>query len=683
MILVIAEKPAMGRDIAQALSVMKSRPVERSDIAPQAQTVGDVTVIGAQGHLFSLASPEIYGEQFAFPWRIEALPVLPDQFVLEPNFTRNLGKVVENDMTKAIRSRLSQIKNLLAKAKEVVHAGDPDREGQLIIDDVLRQFGFKGPVKRLWLHAQTLDGIQEAWKKMGDNATYKNLGIAALARRESDWAIGMNATRAYTALWWKRGHKGVLNIGRVMTPVIGMIVQREKDIRKFVSIDHYTLHAHINIAQNPSFKAAWIKPTGEPPIFDQSGQLIVGRAYVEAVINKCNRDTAVISSAEKKPKSEAPPLLLNLTELQKLAAKLGYAPDQVLAAAQSLYEKHKLTSYPRTECQYAPESEQLKASSVIQSILSNFSNTWNIPTQYKNSQKSRSWDDSKLAEHYAILPLSTKVSVSALSQIENHVYQLICRAYLAQFLPNYQSMSTVIIASVSGERFKATGSIPVELGWRVLYGGAAKKDPNDDAAQEDLPDVKEGDMGIAKPVELVAKKTEPPKRFTAITLLEAMEKAYLFVTDEKAKASLKQMEGIGTSATRAAIISKIVTVGFAMEEKAGKVIAYVPTAKAFTYIDCVPEVLAKPDLTAWFEGKLEELKDGSLSYMQYRTLLAKLVDRSIQTSKDGTAIHKIPKPEDMPAELAVKKGKRSPSANKASGAKKAPASKSKKLKGFF
>jgi DNA topoisomerase-3 len=653
-ILVIAEKPSMGRDIAQAIGAMTRSAVSNDRLF---QVIGNYTVVGAQGHLFSLVNAEEYGSEFAFPWRVEPLPVLPEQFLLEPNFQRKNGKVVESDLTKAIRARIAKIKELVADADEIIHAGDPDREGQLIIDDIIRRFKFTGQVSRLWLHAQTKDGIIDALKKMRNNTYYANLGIAALARRESDWAIGINGTRAYSALWWKKGHKGVLNIGRVVTPVVGMLVQREKDIRNFCSIAHFNLRAQINIKAHAPFWAKWVRPEGENnPHFDPSGKYMIDQPFIESIRAKCQNKPAEITKATKLKKTENPPLLFSLTELQKLAARMGYSPDQVLAAAQALYEKHKLTSYPRTECQFAPESEHSKAPAVIKSIEQNFNGSWSIPSGWETLLKSPAWNDAKLEEHYAILPLPTSCPVSGLSKCEHDVYRLICRQYIAQFFPKYEYMATTLEVDVAGEVFRATGRTPMVEGWRVLFGGmaAAKKLDPDSDEQDTLPDVAVHDRGIANPVETVAKQTEPPSRFTAITLLDAMEKAYLFVTDPKVKAKLKQVEGIGTAATRASIIAKVVASDFAVEGRAGKVISYVPTAKAFGYIECVPEMLTRPDLTAWFEGKLEDLATGNLEYLRYRGMLAKLVSHSLASAKNGEALKRMPSPGQIPETVVAK-----------------------------
>lgn len=647
----------MGRDIADALAHMTGQAIRSDGLC---QHVGAYTVIGAQGHLFCLAAPEAYGSFFGFPWRVQPLPVVPERFILEPNFEKEKGKVVNSALTQSIRARLDKIQSLMAHAQTIVHAGDPDREGQLIVDDLLRQFQFKGPVQRLWLHAQTREGIAQAWQKMVDNTEYANLGLAAVARRESDWVIGMNATRAYSALWWQKGHQGVLNIGRVLTPIVGMVVQREKDIRTFVATDHYGLKAHIQVGQHPSFVATWVKPTnGEGRAqFDPTGKLVTDRQFVAEIQARCEGQAATIAEAATVPKQERAPLLFSLVELQKMAARMGYAPDAVLAAAQSLYEKHKLTSYPRTECQYAPESEHLLAASVIASITQNFASSWSPAAGWDASRKSPAWDDTKLTEHFAILPLATSCPVAALSPIERDVYRLICRQYLAQFFPPFEYQATTLEVQVLDERFRASGRVPVAVGWRALFGGMAAlkqkaADPDSDE-QDSLPAVRKGDAGRAGPIELEARQTKAPSRFTSITLLEAMEKAYLFVTDPKVKARLKQVEGLGTAATRANIIARAIAAGLLEPDRVSKIITYLPTPKAFVYIQCVSPTLTRPDLTAWFEGQLEAMSQGALGYEAYQKLLRRLVDHVIEAAKDGSALAQMPGPAQLPAPVAVK-----------------------------
>lgn len=640
----------MGRDIAQALADMLGASI-RADSARMCQWVGDYAVIGAQGHLFRLVDAEEYGSQFAFPWRLESLPVLPDRFLLEPNYEKKNGKTVSSSLTESIRKRLAAIKSLIGEANEVIHSGDPDREGQLIIDDILREFGFKGPVKRLWLHAQTRDGIEKAFKSMKSNDEYASLGVAAIARRESDWAIGINATRAYSAVWWKRGHKGLLNIGRVVTPVVGMVVQREKDIEAFTGIEHFSLIATVQFASPDPFVGELMIGVHEgDPRFDPSGKMLLDKTLAERVLKKCKGKQGRVILAEKTPSSEAPPLLFSLTELQKMAARLGYSPDQVLEAAQALYEKHKLTSYPRSECQYAPESEHLKAADVIKAIQSNFTGQFAVPVNCDASKKSKAWDDKKLGDHYAIIPLASSCPVSSLSKSESDVYRLICRQYVAQFMDAYKYLQSNIEVDIEGSRFRATGRTPISLGWREIFGGAPKKKDASGkvVAQAVLPNVSIDDIGDVTNIKLKTSKTEAPKRFTAITLLEAMEKAYLFVTDPNVKAKLKSVEGIGTAATRAGIIKKAVSTDLILEDRSNKIISYRPTSKSFGYIMSLPAVLTKPDLTAWFEGKLEALKDGSLAYDKYKLVLNKLVGHTLESAISGEAYRQMPGPSDLP-----------------------------------
>jgi DNA topoisomerase III len=650
MKLIIAEKPQMGRDIAQALADMLGVSI-RADSARMCQMVGDYAVIGAQGHLFRLVDAEEYGPQFAFPWRLDALPVMPETFRLEPNCEMKNGKKVNSSYTESIKKRLTAIKSLIKEASEVIHAGDPDREGQLIIDDILRQFSFKGPVKRLWLHAQTREGIEKAFRSMKSNDEYETLGVAAVARRESDWVIGINATRGYSAVWWKRGHKGILNIGRVVTPVVGMVVQREKDIEAFVPIEHYSLIATVQFDDPDPFIGELVLGVHEgDPRFDPTGKMLLEKSLAERVLRKCTGKQGRVILAEKTPSAEAPPLLFSLTELQKMAARLGYSPDQVLEAAQALYEKHKLTSYPRTECQYAPESEHKNAAAVFKVIENNFAGQFPIPTGCDISKQSKAWDDKKLGEHYAIIPLSSSCPVSSLSKPEADIYRLVCRQYLAQFMDAYRYMQSNIEVEIEGSKFRATGRTPVSVGWRELFGGPPKKvDSNGNVVgQAVLPNVALDDIGDVTNVKLKTSKTEHPKRFNAITLLEAMEKAYLFVTDPRVKAELKTAGGIGTAATRAATIQKTVTTNLVFEDKSNKIISYRPTPKSYVYIDSLPDVLTKPDLTAWFEGKLEALKDGSLAYEKYKQVLNKLVDHTLESAKNGAAYKSMPGPSELP-----------------------------------
>ena len=645
--LVIAEKPAMGRDIANALSKQLGQPVQDAGLG---QRVGSITVVGAIGHLLELAEPEQYDQKFAFPWQLETLPCMPEQLRWEPKSKKDKGKKTPDA---GVLARLKYIGEALKSADEVVHAGDPDREGQLIVDNLLRRYRWTGPTKRLWLHAQTEQGIRDAWRQMKSNADQRMLGLSALCRAEADWCVGMNGTRAYSTLWWKRGHKGILNLGRVMTPVIGMIVQREHDIRAFVPVDHFGIVATIEVPGKPPFQATWQRPQDSEgrPEFDPTGTLLLSREFAQTIARACSGKPAKLQVIRQQ-KADAPPLLFSLTELQKAAAKLGYSPDAVLQAAQALYETHKLTSYPRTDCQYAPTDQWPKADKTIAAICTNLGQPGQ-PFKFKApldpTVKSAAWDDSKLKEHFAIIPLPVLKPIADLPRRDADIYSLIVRQYVAQFSPKHCYWSTTVLATIEGQLFKATGKTVTSEGWRALFGATEEQ-------EDKLPDLQDGSVGVANPVQVKAKKTEPPKRFTSITLLDAMEKAWQFVTEPAIKKRLKQVEGLGTSATRAPLIAKIIQHEFVLETKSGKVITYVPTPKAEVYIKCVPPKLAAPDLTAYFEGLLEDVKEGRMTYENFRAELSKLVLRVVLGSAlDGSAIANMPAPDHMPEQAEIKR----------------------------
>lgn len=630
-IVIVAEKPNMGKDIANALSVKLGKPVTGGGLV---QYVGNYAVTAAVGHLFELQAPDAYGPEFAFPWKVEALPVQPDDFIWELKRIKESGKAA-GPTDPGIQARYNNIVALLKNAESCVNAGDPDREGQLIVDLILRDAGWTGPTERLWLNAQTEDGIIDAFGKMKNNNEYENLFKAGEARAQSDWSIGMNGTRAYSNLWWRKGHKGVVNVGRVVTPVVGMIVTRENEIKNFIPTDHYSLMANVTISGKTDFNAAWVRPASTPGM-DASGKMLIDIKVAKAVLARCNKKPAVISSVTKTPKKERPPLLLCLSDLTKIAARLSYSASDVLAAAQELYDKYKLTSYPRTDCRYAPESMFAKARDVLNIIKGNYGSSWAFKHDVVVGRQSAAFNDAKLEEHFAIIPMGTKCDIGLLPQRERDIYHIIVRHYIAQFCSDYESLSTVILVGVEGETFKATGSIPTNEGWRSLFGGgaAAAKNPNDDSIQDNLPNVSIGDKGIADPVTLTKKKTQPPKRFNAITLLEAMENPGQFVTDPEIKKRLKVVSGIGTPATRANVMAKIVSAGFVIEEMVGKLISYVPMPKAFIMVASVPAMITKPDLTAYFESKIEGVLTGEIDVPEFREIMRKMVCALIAPAKD-------------------------------------------------
>lgn len=667
-ITIVAEKKTLAQDIADVLA--KSYIDRRSWF-----DLGHIRVTWCYGHILEQQPMDAYDTKYA-RWVLEDLPLIPP---LQIKRIKHSPKTKKPD--ELSKRQFDTIKELLADATLVYHCGDADREGQIIVDEVLAKLKNNKPVKRLWLHEQTPAGIKSALANMKDNRSYANLSLSAECRAESDWVIGLNGTRAFTLVWQKKGHQGVMNVGRVKSPVIGLVVQRELDIENFVAKPYYVVRATVKTKKGP-FTAKWKasdKGGGETTEsrFDDAGRLL-DKKYAEAIVAKTQGKMGVIEVAEKFRKKNPPPLLFALGDLQRLAVSFGIAPDRTLEVAQALYNTHKLTSYPRTSCSYAPTEEWSKAAAVMASVKANFGGEWDFAATPDFNRKAPAWNDAKLDAHYAIIPTNYRKDLSTLSRDEQIIYRLIVRQWLAQFLPDYEYDSSTLTALVEGERFSATGQTPVVPGWRAIWpaGAFEDKDPDKAAdAKQVLPAVAKGDPCKPEPVTIDTDKTKPPPRFNPATLLEAMEKAHQFVEDPRIKARLKET-GIGTEATRSTIIAEIIRGEFIREEKVGKANVYVPTQKARAYYKALPVELAKVDLTAYFESQLEEIVQGRLDRAGFRTMLEKFMARIMGKIKDGSVLASMPTPAELPPEIHVGKAKGSGAGGKtrtkAGSARKSP-----------
>lgn len=629
-ILVIAEKKNLALDIANVLG----KPVAK----PGYFQVGRYDVSYASGHLLKQVDPDAYDERYK-RWKMDDLPIIPEH---QKKVVRTDKKTGKTDPFAV--NQIKVLKELMAGASMIINAGDPDREGQVIIVELLQHLRCRLPIKRLWLHAQTPAGIKEAFSRMKDDAAYKPLALAAECRAEADWVIGMSCTRGYTLAWQAKGHQGVMNVGRVKSPVIGLVVQRELDIETFVPKTFYIVKATVKTRAG-DFTARWVAPKGAETGYDAEGRLL-DRRIAQAIVDKTQTKMGIIEVAEKKRVKQKPPLLLSLGDLQRLAHSYGFSPDDTLKHAQALYDVHKLTTYPRTTCSYAPTDEWRKSAQILAAVRSNFGEQWDFDGAPDTSRQSGVWDDSKLDAHFAIIPTDMKKDLSALSREEQTIYRLIVTYWLAQFYPDYEYDSTTLTALVEGERFTATGQTPALAGWRLVI---PMKKSMDDEDKQSLPLVAKGDPCRTNPVQIAEDQTKPPPRYNGASLLEAMEKAWKFVTDAKVKERLKQTEGIGTPATRSTIIAECISGGFIVEEKIGKANVYVPTQKARVYYGSLDPGLSKLDLTAYFEGQLEEIAQGRMEYPAFKEMLRRLVTRFMTKLKDGSIAAAMPTPAQIPA----------------------------------
>ena len=591
MRLYIAEKPSVGRALAACL------PQPHRKGQGWIETGGGV-VTWLFGHVLRQAEPEEYDPRLK-RWRAEDLPILPDEWRLVVN--------------ESAAQQFAVVKELIERADEIVHGGDPDREGQLLVDEVLDYLGNEKPVRRILINALDDKSIHDALGDLRDNADFLPLKRSALARARADWLIGMNLSRAYTLAARRAGHdRLVLPIGRVKTPTLALVVRREREIENFKPATYYLLDAIFRHEKTgESFRVRW-KPSEERTPLDPEGRLVdenAARAALEAFGSE--PQDAKVTRYERKKKEEPPPLPFSLSALQVLAGKrYGYEPQQVLDTAQKLYEE-KLTSYPRSDAEYLPVNQHKDAPKIL-SNLAALADTplgaWARAADAK--QKSRAWNDEKISAHHAIIPTTVPVNLTRLSAVERNIYELIARAYIAQFHPNYVYDQTKVEVTYHGEMFAASGRTERAAGWRAMYRAAKNEE---DAEKEDeesavLPPMKKGDAADYVSAELGTRQTKPPTRFTPATLLQGMKEIHKYVKDEAAKKMLRDVSGIGTEATRASIIEDLIRRKFL--HAAGKKKVLTPTEAAYLLIDALPDTMTYPDATAVWEDRLHLMAEG-------------------------------------------------------------------------
>lgn len=583
MKLYIAEKPSMARELAACLQ----NPQKGNGFI---NTAGGV-VTWLFGHVLQQVEPDVYDPKYK-SWRVEDLPIVPDKWKLEVN-----PKTVQ---------QFNIVKELISRADVIIHAGDPDREGQLLVDEVLDFIGNKKPVKRILLNALDETSIRRANADLRDNAEFFNLKQSALARSRADWLIGMNLSRAYTLAAKRCGHDLVLPIGRVKTPTLGLVVRREREIKNFKPVDFFNIRAtfaHANGDFVAQFKPS--KKMLDLPAFDREGRLI-DKNFAEELVKKFSTAPldGKISSYKTTERKESQPLPFSLSTLQVAAGKaFGYTPQQVLDAAQNLYEK-KLTSYPRSDCEFLPTTQLKDAPKILSNLTrSGNENLQKLSAHADASIRSRAWNNSKISAHHAIIP-TQKILAIALSEVELNVYNLIAKNYAVQFYPPHVYDETVVAVNYKGETFTTRGKVVKQLGWREFY--VAPKSKAEDESETILPKMKTGDVVTHKKSELKKSVTKPPVRFTSSTLVQGMKDIHKYVKNPESKKQLKDVYGIGTEATRAAIIDDLIKRGFLKLSKKN----LQPTEKAYLLIDALPDEMTYPDATAIWEDKLHSMSEG-------------------------------------------------------------------------
>lgn len=613
MRLFIAEKPSLGRAIAEVLP----KPHRRGQgfIA----CGEDQIVTWCVGHLLEQAQPENYDPRFA-RWSLADLPIVPDKWQLKPR--------------PEVAKQLKVIEELLRQASSVVHAGDPDREGQLLVDEVLDYLKLspekRQSVQRCLINDLNPQSVTRAIEKLRDNRDFAPLCISALARARADWLYGINMTRAYTLFGRNAGYNGVLSVGRVQTPVLGLVVKRDAEIENFVAKDFFEVKAHILATDEQRFTALWVPSDACESWQDEEGRLL-NRSLAEHVCTRIAGQPATVTEYQDKKESETAPLPFSLSGLQiEAARRFGLSAQTVLDVCQRLYETHKLITYPRSDCRYLPEEHFADRHAVLDAINSHLPDQ-PAPQELDTDRRNRCWDNKKVDAHHAIIPTARRGQVK-LTENERNVYSLVARQYRMQFCPDAIFRKCVITLEITGGKFVAKARFLAIAGWRVLLGSKERDEENDGTP---LPEVSQGDVLLCERGEVVDKKTQPQRYFTDATLLSAMTGIARFVQDKSLKKVLRETDGLGTEATRAGIIELLFRRGFL--EKKGRYIQSTVVGKAL--INALPQPAASPDMTAHWESQLGAISEKRMNYGQFmqpmQESLGALINQARQMRFDG------------------------------------------------
>ena len=602
MILVIAEKPVLGKAIADALpgtATMKNGCIYK----------GDYIVTWVFGHMLSLKEPEDYDIGYK-SWNINSLPIFFKDWQVKIGKDGNLNK---GQISKS--QRVNQIGNLLKQADEVIHAGDPDDEGQLLIDELLRWFNYKGIVKRLDTANTPLVAMKKALSHMTDNKPHEPYGWSAYARSVADLMVGINMSRLFSCK-----NQTLLTIGRVQTPTLGLVVNRDLAIEGHHKQKYYTIGCDINF-NNDTIQADFIPAKTDSNLVDGH---ILNKEYAEQICNRLKGQILKNINITKKIVYEAPPLPFNLVKLQTYCSgKFGYSPQQVLDITQSLRENHKAITYNRSDCQYLSEEHYKEAPVTMKAVIMNICYK---PKSLDMNLKSKCFDSSKISAHFAIIPTNQKVNLDKLSEAEKNVYLAICKYYIAQFMPKAKKEQTNLSIELgNGEAIKAVSTVIIEQGYRSIFNEAEKDKANN------LSKIPEGIYsGKITDTDIAEKETKPPSRYTKASLNEDMTCISKYVKDPKIKQLLLSKDegkegergSIGTSATRSGIIESLVKRGF-LREDGKKVIS---TALGRELYRILPDEIKKADMTAEWWAIQEEIQNGTANYN-------KLIDSVYDTIK--------------------------------------------------
>ena len=584
MRLFLCEKPSQAKDIAAVLGASR-----RGD---GCWVGANATVTWCIGHLLETAPPDAYDERYK-RWVLADLPIIPEKWKMR--------------VKPKTASQFKAVKRLLGEASELVIATDADREGEMIARELVEHCRYRGPIQRLWLSALDDASIRKALAALKPGSETFNLYHSALGRSRADWLIGMNMSRLFTLLGRQSGYQGVLPVGRVQTPTLRLVVDRDRSISDFVPVAYWAIDVQLK-HDGQLFTAQW---RADPDTCDDQDRCL-NQAHAQQAANAINSaGSARVSKLRTERMREVAPLPFDLGTLQEVCSKkLGLGAQETLDIAQALYETYKVVTYPRSDCGYLPQSQHSEAPSILAALQQADPALGPLAGYLDPQRRSRAWNDAKVSAHHGIIPTAAAKNLERLSGKHRAVYTLIRARYLAQFLPNHEYDRTQADFDCAGQNLRAVGKQIVEPGWkRALPEALAPAKGREAPAPQPLPILREGlDCAIAA-VNLKDLWTQPPKPFTEGDLIKAMKNVAKLVQDPLLKQKLKDTTGIGTEATRAGIIQGLLDRGYLI--KNGKALAATPPA--FSLIDAVPRAIADPGTTAIWEQALDMVQSGEMT----------------------------------------------------------------------
>ena len=569
--LVLAEKPSVGRELARVLGCKKSG---------NGYLEGDRYIVTwALGHLVTLADPDVYDKKYE-KWDMQDLPMLP----------QNMKLVVIPESRRQFQAVSSLMKR--GDVTELIIATDAGREGELVARWIMMKAGWKGKTQRLWISSQTDKAIRDGFQNLKPAADYDNLFRSAQARSEADWLVGLNVTRALTCKY-----NAQLSAGRVQTPTLALIVRREEEIRKFTPREFWGINAKLQ-----GFTASWRDGGKNAQTFD--------RSRAEEILGKLKGKPAILTKVERQRKLTPPPAAYDLTELQRDAnKKYAYSAKETLSLMQSLYERHKLLTYPRTDSRYISQDV---VATLPERLRSCMVDEYKPLAQeiYRNKPLKTKYlvNDAKVTDHHAIIPTEEQPQLYELSGPERNIYDLVVRRFLAVLMDPYEYEEIRLTMTIGGETFTAKGKHVISQGWKSAYNRSFQLDEDEEEQSQNLPELSQGQKLPVESVALKPGKTSPPARYTEATLLSAMEHPSAQVSDQNLSRILEETSGLGTPATRADIIEKLFSTFYV--ERRGKEL--VPTSKGVQLVELAPEELRSAALTAKWEDQLADIAKGKV-----------------------------------------------------------------------